>query len=150
MTVSNAAVKQTETKLLYYNSCTRRRKEIRQLNLDEKAIGSFEGISAVIPTKSLELQLLTQGKVGNLVTLTADIGVKQAGVPVTFNVKHNWIYLNKDQVVEAVTNANGIATYLLHTICTDGDDVAVATQQVLQQYVALLLYTGVLTQFLTS
>ena len=87
-------------------------------------IGSFEGISSVIPTKINFTKSSTQGKLGQQITLTADVGVKQAGIPVTFNVTASE-KLNKDQVFESVTNEEGIATFS-YTQYVAGNDSVVA------------------------
>lgn len=112
LTVTNAAVKQTDNKVVVLTTAAQTGGQKYAVTLNDEAIGSFEGISAVIPTKIDITTHTVQGKVGQQAILTADVGVKQAGIPVTFNVKANTIgTLNKDQVFEAVTNAEGIATF---------------------------------------
>ncbi|NYF23572.1 hypothetical protein [Sporosarcina sp. JAI121] len=92
--------------------------------MNEKAIGSFEGVSAVIPTKITMNTTSVQSKVGNQVILSAYVGAKEAGVPVTFNVDATGT-LNKDQIFEVVTNAEGIATFSYTQYSADVDRVAV-------------------------
>jgi len=123
LTVSNAAVKQTNDKVVVLTTSAQEGGKKYEVKLNDKAIGSFEGISAVIPT-SIALNVSnTQAKVGNQVTLSANIGVKAAGVPVTFNVDAPVGSLNKDQVFEVVTNAEGIASFSYTQYAPDADDI---------------------------
>ena len=128
LTVSNAAVKQTDNKVVVLTTAVQKGGEKYTVSLDGKAIGSFEGVSAVIPTKITVNTDSVQGVVGKQVILSADIGTKVAGVPVTFNIKAANNSLNQDNVAEVVTNADGIATYS-YTQYNAGysDDVAVYT-----------------------
>ncbi|MFS0576675.1 S-layer homology domain-containing protein [Sporosarcina sp. 179-K 3D1 HS] len=121
LTVSNAAVKQTDDKVVVLTTAVQKGGEKYTVSLNEKAIGSFEGISAVIPSTIKLNTRSVQGIVGQQAILSADIGVKEAGVPVTFNVKAANTTLNKDQVFEVVTNADGIATFS-YTQYAEGND----------------------------
>ncbi|MBO0601179.1 S-layer homology domain-containing protein [Sporosarcina sp. E16_3] len=122
--VSNAVVKQTDAKTVILTTATQEGGKKYEVTLNAKKLGSFEGISAVIPA-SLKLNTTSlQSKVGNQVILSADIGVKAAGVPVTFNVTPN-AALNKAQVEEVYTNAEGIATFS-YTQYTNGEDFVAA------------------------
>ncbi|PID13897.1 hypothetical protein CSV63_15400 [Sporosarcina sp. P34] len=112
LTVSNAAVKQTDNKTVVLTTATQKGGEKYTVQLDGKAIGSFTGIEATVPTTIKITNQSVQGKTGQQVILSADTGVKKAGIPVTFNVKANTIgTTNKDQVFEALTNEDGIATF---------------------------------------
>ncbi|PIC80029.1 hypothetical protein CSV75_08650 [Sporosarcina sp. P18a] len=112
LTVSNAAVKQSDDKTVVLTTAVQKGGEKYTVMLDGKAIGSFNGVSPTVPSKiSLNTKSI-QGVVGQQVILSADTGVKEAGIPVTFNVKAETnTTLNKDQVFEVVTNADGIATF---------------------------------------
>ncbi|ARJ39550.1 hypothetical protein SporoP8_12095 [Sporosarcina ureae] len=112
LTVSNAAVKQSDDKTVVLTTAVQKGGEKYTVMLDGKAIGSFNGVSPTVPSKiSLNTKTI-QGVVGQQVILSADTGVKEAGIPVTFNVKAETnTTLNKDQVFEVVTNADGIATF---------------------------------------
>ena len=112
LTVSNAAVKQSDDKTVVLTTAVQKGGEKYTVLLDGKAIGSFNGVSPTVPSKiSLNTKSI-QGVVGQQVILSADTGVKEAGIPVTFNVKAETnTTLNKDQVFEVVTNADGIATF---------------------------------------
>ncbi|WP_438296854.1 S-layer homology domain-containing protein [Sporosarcina sp. FA15] len=126
LTVSNAAVKQSDNKVVVLTTAVQKGGEKYTVTLNEKAIGSFTGVSAVIPTKIDITTQSVQGKVGAQAILSADVGVKQAGIPVTFNVKADTnTTLNKDQVFEAVTNADGIAQFS-YTQYAAGRDSVVA------------------------
>ena len=126
LTVSNAAVKQSDNKTVVLTTAVQEGGKEYTVSLDSKAIGSFKGVSAVVPTTIEITQKSVQGKVGAQAILSADVGVKQAGIPVTFNVKANTMgTLNKDQVFEAVTDANGIATFS-YTQYAAGRDSVVA------------------------
>ncbi|WP_153720883.1 S-layer homology domain-containing protein [Sporosarcina cascadiensis] len=112
LTVSNAAVKQTDDKTVVLTTAVQKGGEKYTVTLNEKAIGSFTGVSAVVPSTIKITNQSVQGKTGQQAILSADVGVKQAGIPVTFNVKANTTgTTNKDQIFEAVTNADGIATF---------------------------------------
>ncbi|MBO0588976.1 S-layer homology domain-containing protein [Sporosarcina sp. E16_8] len=126
LTVSNAAVKQSDNKTVVLTTAVQKGGEKYTVTLNEKAIGSFNGISTVIPTSIKITTQSVQGKVGAQAILSADVGVKQAGIPVTFNVKADTnTTLNKDQVFEAVTNADGIAQFS-YTQYAAGTDSVVA------------------------
>ena len=126
LTVSNAAVKQTDDKTVVLTTAVQKGGEKYTVTLNEQAIGSFTGISAVVPEKISLNTKSVQGVVGQQVILSADIGVKEAGVPVTFNVKANTTgTLNKDQAFEVVTNADGIATFSYTQYNAGNDTVTV-------------------------
>ncbi|ARK22266.1 beta strand repeat-containing protein [Sporosarcina ureae] len=122
LTVSNAAVKQTDDKTVVLTTAVQKGGEKYTVTLNDKAIGSFTGVSAVVPEKIKMTQSFNQSKVGKQVILTADIGVKEAGVPVTFNIDAPSGSLNKDIIVEVPTNAEGLATYS-YTQYAAGTDV---------------------------
>ncbi|MGY4794014.1 S-layer homology domain-containing protein [Lysinibacillus fusiformis] len=123
--VKNAAVKQTNKNVVVLTTEAQTADKEYVVTLDGETIGKFKGIEAVVP-KSIVLKTTnTQGKVGNQVTLTADVGVKAAGIPVTFNVDAPTGSLNKDAVVEVYTNAEGIASYSYTQYAPDADDVTV-------------------------
>lgn len=126
LTVSNAAVKQTNNKVVVLTTAIQEGGKKYEVKMNNAVVGSFEGISAVLPTKIDITTQAVQGKVGEQAILTADVGVKQAGIPVTFNVKaQTTTTLNQDQVFEAVTNEEGIATFS-YTQYNAGNDQVVA------------------------
>jgi len=125
LTVSNAAVKQSDDKVVVLTTAVQKGGEKYTVTLNEKSIGTFNGVSAVIPTSIKLTNTSAQSKVGNQVILSAYVGAKEAGVPVTFNVDAPNGSLNKDQVAEVVTNADGIATYSYTQYSAGVDTVAV-------------------------
>lgn len=112
LTVSNAAVKQSDNKTVVLTTAVQEGGKEYTVSLNNQEIGKFKGVSAVVPSKIDITTQSVQGKTGQQAILSADVGVKQEGIPVTFNVKADTNNtLNKDQVFEAVTNADGIATF---------------------------------------
>ncbi|QTD40806.1 S-layer homology domain-containing protein [Sporosarcina sp. Te-1] len=124
LTVSNAAVKQSDDKTVVLTTAVQEGGKKYTVSLDNKGIGTFVGISSVIPTKINITTQSVQGKVGQQAIVSADVGVKKAGIPVTFNVKANTTgTLNKDQVFEAITDQNGIATFSYTQYAAGTDEV---------------------------
>lgn len=109
--VENAAIKQSDSKTVVLTTAKQKGGEKYTVKQNGKEIGKFDGISAVIPEKITLAETAIQGEVGKQVTLKADVGVKEAGIPVTFNVQAAAGTLNKSHVEEALTNADGIAEY---------------------------------------
>lgn len=124
--VENAVVKQSDSKTVVLTTAKQKGGEKYTVKQNGKEIGKFDGISAVIPEKITLAETAIQGVVGKQVTLKADVGVKEAGIPVTFNVQAQVGSLNKSHVEEVLTNADGIAEYS-YTQYTPAynDDVAV-------------------------
>nr|CAL25114.1 S-layer protein SslA [Sporosarcina ureae] len=123
LTVSNAAVKQTDDKTIVLTTATQKGGEKYTVKLDGKEIGSFTGIEAVVPTTLKITNASVQGKTGQQAILSADTGVKKAGIPVTFNVKADTLNTtNKDQVFEVMTNEDGLHI-LLHAYSAGKDEV---------------------------
>lgn len=124
--VINAVVKQGYTNVVVLTTSEQEGGKVYTLKYKGQTVGTFQGISAVIPTKIEVVEDAVQGIVGKQVTLKADIGQKQAGVPVTFNVDAANNSLNQDIVQEVYTDENGIATFT-YTQYNAGwsDDVAV-------------------------
>lgn len=109
--VENAATKQNNSNVVVLTTSEQEGGEVYTVSYQGENIGSFEGISAIIP-ESVEIEDTSiQGIIGQEVTLTADIGQKAAGVPVTFNIDAENNSLNKDIVEEVLTDENGIATF---------------------------------------
>ena len=130
LTVSNAAVKQTgDNKTVVLTTAVQKGGEKYTVTLNEKAIGSFVGASAVLPEKVSMITSSQQGVVGNQVIVRAEVTVakdeSKAGIPVTFNIVSSNKSINKDHVVEVKTNADGIAEYS-YTQYAAGDDVVQA------------------------
>ncbi|SFC22882.1 hypothetical protein SAMN05443252_102294 [Bacillus sp. OV322] len=116
LTVTNAAVKQTNDKVVVLTTSVQDGAKEYSVKLNGDTLGfTFKGRSAVLPTSISFVSSSQQAKVGGQVTVKADIGQKVAGVPVTFNIDADADIakggFNKDQVVEVLTNADGVAEY---------------------------------------
>ncbi|WP_419882351.1 Ig-like domain-containing protein [Peribacillus sp. B-H-3] len=131
LTVTNAAVKQTNDKVVVLTTSVQDGAKEYSVKLNGDTLGfTFKGRSAVLPTSISFVSSSQQAKVGGQVTVKADIGQKVAGVPVTFNIDalNNDVAngsFNKDQVVEVLTNADGIAEYS-YTQYANGEDAVSA------------------------
>lgn len=126
--VKNAAIKQTDSKVVILTTSAQEGGKEYTVKLAGSEVGKFKGVSSVIPTSVKLENNAVQAKVGQEVTLKANIGQKVAGVAVTFNIDAANNSLNKDIVAEAYTDANGIAsyTYTQYNAGLDNrDDVAV-------------------------
>lgn len=87
-------------------------------------IGTFTGYSAVVPDKLEVANTTQQGIVGKQVTVKADVKMKTAGIPVTFQINAG-DHANKSEEIQVLTNADGIAE-LNYTQYNPGvDDIAV-------------------------
>ncbi|MEB2280025.1 S-layer homology domain-containing protein [Lysinibacillus xylanilyticus] len=114
--VKNAAVKQTNKKVVVLTTAPQTADKEYTVSLGGEEIGKFKGISAVVPTKVDIVSKSEQGKLGQQVTVKAKVtvaeGQSKAGIPVTFNVPgNNNDAVNPTLTGEAVTNDEGIATY---------------------------------------
>lgn len=114
--VKNAVVKQTDAKTVVLTTAAQTGETVYTLNVNAAKAGTFTGVSAVIPTSVTMATPSVQGKLGQQVTLKAQVtvaeGQSKAGIPVTFSIPGN----NNDAVYptvigEAITNAEGVATY---------------------------------------
>ncbi|MFJ8102249.1 S-layer homology domain-containing protein [Lysinibacillus sp. NPDC096212] len=128
--VKNAAIKQTNKKVVVLTTAPQTADKEYTVSLAGDEIGKFKGISAVVPTKVELVTPATQGKLGQQVTVKAQVtvaeGQSKAGIPVTFYVPGN----NNDGVTptltgEAVTDENGVASYS-YTRYKDGTDEVTA------------------------
>lgn len=127
--VSNAVVKQTDKKTVVLTTSPQTAGVEYTVTVNGSEFGKFTGISAVIPTKVELVSSSVQGKLGQQVTVQAKVtvaaGQSAAGIPVTLNATSNNPALNAAQVVEATTDANGVATYT-YTRYAAGNDTVVA------------------------
>lgn len=126
LTVSNAAIKQTNKNVVVLTTSAQTGGTEYKLVYQGVDTGlSFTGISAVIPsTISLDTNSI-QSKVGQEVTLKANIGQATAGVAVTFNIDAPAGSLNNDIIEEVYTDAAGIASYSYTQYAAGTDAVAV-------------------------
>ncbi|MDX8363771.1 S-layer homology domain-containing protein [Cytobacillus sp. IB215665] len=126
--VENAAVKQTNSKVAVLTTSPQEGGEVYTVTVDGEEVGSFEGVSAVVPTDIEVVSHSLQGIVGKEVTVQAEVtvadGESKAGIPVTFNIAANADF-NNAQVVEVFTNEDGIAEYS-YTQYAGGEDYVTA------------------------
>jgi len=116
LTISNAVVKQTDKKTVVLTTSAQTADVTYTVTVDGAAVGTFKGVSAVIPTKVELVSSSVQGKLGQQVSVQAKVtvaeGQSKAGIPVTFSIPGNTNDAVKSTVVgEAITNAEGVATY---------------------------------------
>lgn len=117
--VKNAVVKQTDKKTAVLTTASQKAGQKYTVTVDGKEVGTFTGVDAVVPTAVNIVEKSLQAPVGTQVTLKAQVTVKEGqskeGIPVTFNIVNtasiNTATLNQPIVVEATTNADGVATY---------------------------------------
>ncbi|SDI63561.1 hypothetical protein SAMN05216352_109235 [Alteribacillus bidgolensis] len=107
--VENAAVKQTDDSVVVLTTSSQEGGEEYTVTEGDEVLGTFEGISAVVPEDIDIVTNSVQGIVGKEVTVRADIGEEEAGVPVTFNIDAAGD--NEDRDVEVYTDEDGIASY---------------------------------------
>ncbi|MFJ5768201.1 hypothetical protein ACIP9C_23015, partial [Lysinibacillus sp. NPDC093210] len=99
------------------------------VSIGEDKIGTFKGIAAVVPTKVDLVEKSVQGKLGQQVTLKAQVtvaeGQTKAGIPVTFFIPGSANGVKTPVTVEAVTNDEGIASYTYTRYAATNDTVTV-------------------------
>lgn len=129
LTISNAAVKQTNKKVVVLTTSAQTGDKEYTVTLDGDKIGSFKGITAVIPTKVEMVQQSVQGKLGQQVTVKAQVtvaeGASKAGIPVTLFVPGSADGIKAPVTVEALTDENGVATHTYTRYAATNDVVTV-------------------------
>ncbi|MFJ8091025.1 S-layer homology domain-containing protein [Lysinibacillus sp. NPDC095746] len=127
--VKNAAVKLTNKKVVVLTTAPQTADKEYTVSLGGEEIGKFKGVNAVIPTKVDLVEKSTQGKLGQQVTLKAQVtvaeGASKAGIPVTFFIPGSANGVKAPVTVEAVTNDEGIATYSYTRYAATNDTVTV-------------------------
>nr|WP_025218599.1 hypothetical protein [Lysinibacillus varians]AHN23947.1 S-layer protein, SlfB\ len=127
--VKNAAVKLTNKKVVVLTTAAQTADKEYTVSLGEEKIGTFKGIAAVVPTKVDLVEKSVQGKLGQQVTLKAQVtvaeGQTKAGIPVTFFIPGSANGVKTPVTVEAVTNEEGIATYSYTRYAATNDTVTV-------------------------
>ncbi|MFJ7648962.1 S-layer homology domain-containing protein [Lysinibacillus sp. NPDC097279] len=127
--VKNAAVKQTNKKVVVLTTAAQTADKEYTVSLGEDKIGTFKGIAAVVPTKVEMVSPATQGKLGQQVSVKAQVtvaeGQSKAGIPVTFYVPGNNDAVYPTITGEAYTDENGVATYT-YTRYAAGKDTVTA------------------------
>lgn len=113
--VENAVAKQTNSKVVVLTTATQTGDATYTVKLGSDKIGTFKGVSAVVPSKVAVVERSIQGVTGKEVTVKAQVtvaeGQSKAGIPVTFYVGASGNGLNEPITAEAVTNDDGVATY---------------------------------------
>ncbi|MER2169332.1 MAG: S-layer homology domain-containing protein, partial [Psychrobacillus psychrodurans] len=113
--VTNAVVKQTDAKTVVLTTAPQTGDTVYTVNVNAAKAGTFKGISAVVPTAVTMTTPSVQGKLGQQVTVKAQVtvaeGQSKAGIPVTLFVPGSADGIKAPVTVEAVTNADGVATY---------------------------------------
>lgn len=127
--VKNAAVKQTNKKVVVLTTAAQTADKEYTVSLGEDKIGTFKGIAAVVPTKVEMVSSSVQGKLGQQVTVKAQVtvaeGQSKAGIPVTFYIPGNNDAVYQTLTAEAVTDENGVASYT-YTRYAAGNDTVTA------------------------
>ncbi|KGR76003.1 S-layer homology domain-containing protein [Ureibacillus sinduriensis] len=113
--VTNAVVKQTDNSVAVLTTATQEAGKEYTVTSKGETLGKFKGVSAVIPTGIDLTTKSVQGKLGQQVTVSAQVtvaeGASKAGIPVTFNVPGDDGTLSPKLTAEVTTNEHGVATY---------------------------------------
>ncbi|BAK17772.1 hypothetical protein SSIL_3349 [Solibacillus silvestris StLB046] len=127
--VKNAVVKQTDAKTVVLTTAAQTGDTVYTLNVNAAKAGTFKGISAVVPTAVTMTTPSVQGKLGQQVTVKAQVtvaeGQSKAGIPVTLYVPGSADGIKAPVTVEAITNAEGVATHTYTRYAATTDAVTV-------------------------
>ncbi|WP_180968189.1 S-layer homology domain-containing protein [Cytobacillus massiliigabonensis] len=132
--VKNAVLKQTDSKTVVLTTAAQTADEVYTVKLGSDKLGTFKGISAVVPTAIKVTTPSLQGTIGKEVTVKAEVtvpdGQSKAGIPVTFNIVNDNSNLNNKIEVVAYTNDKGEASYTYTRYYKNNDNVtAYATEK---------------------
>lgn len=131
--VKNAAVKQTDSKVVVLTTSAQEAAKEYTLVYKEADTKTFTGVSAVIPTAVKITKGSQQGVIGKEVTVEAQVtvaeGQSKAGIPVTIVVDSNKDTnaggsnnVASDKKVEVYTDENGVAKYSYTQYADDSID----------------------------
>lgn len=131
--VKNAAVKQTDSKVVVLTTSAQEAAKEYTLVYKEADTKTFTGVSAVIPTSVKITKGSQQGVIGKEVTVEAQVtvaeGQSKAGIPVTIVVDSNSDTnaggsnnVASDKKVEVYTDENGVAKYSYTQYADDSID----------------------------
>ena len=128
--VTNAVVKQTDSSVAVLTTSPQEGGKTYTVSEGGNKLGTFEGISAVVPTAVKTTVASYQGVIGKEVTVKAEVevpsGQSKAGIPVTFNIVDKDTNRKNEKIeVEVYTNENGVAEYA-YTRYYEGVDEVVA------------------------
>lgn len=136
--VKNAAVKQTDSKVVVLTTSAQEAAKEYTLVYKEADTKTFTGVSAVIPTSVKITKGSQQGVIGKEVTVEAQVtvaeGQSKAGIPVTIVVDSNKDSngsnsdnnIAKDYKVEVYTDENGVAKYSYTQYASNSEDTVTA------------------------
>lgn len=135
--VKNAAVKQTDSKVVVLTTSAQEAAKEYTLVYKEADTKTFTGVSAVIPTAVKITKGSQQGVIGKEVTVEAQVtvaeGQSKAGIPVTIVVDSNKDTngntsdnIAKDYKVEVYTDENGVAKYSYTQYASNSEDTVTA------------------------
>ncbi|MEK3798631.1 hypothetical protein MHI18_10230 [Peribacillus sp. FSL H8-0477] len=128
LTIASAVVKQTDSKTVVLTTSTQDGAKEYTLKSGAIKVGTFKGVSAVIPTAINVTTPSIQGTIGKEVTVKATVtvpeGQSKAGIPVTVNIPAT-NSLNPAITAEVYTNANGEASYSYTRYSAVNDNVTV-------------------------
>ncbi|WP_107839197.1 S-layer homology domain-containing protein [Metasolibacillus meyeri] len=118
--VKSAAAKQSDAKTVVLTTSAQEAGKEYTVSYKGDVVGKFVGKELVLPTAIDITEKSLQEVVGNQVTVKAQVtvaeGQSKENIPVTFNIVNNYGdnstgTLNQPIVAEALTNADGVATY---------------------------------------
>ncbi|MEK3798622.1 S-layer homology domain-containing protein [Peribacillus sp. FSL H8-0477] len=128
LTIASAVVKQTDSKTVVLTTSTQEGAKEYTVKSGAIKVGTFKGVSAVIPTAINVTTPSIQGTIGKEVTVKATVtvpeGQSKAGIPVTVNIPAG-NSLNGALTDEVYTDANGVATYSYTRYSAVNDNVVV-------------------------
>lgn len=125
--ITNKVIKQTDAKTVVLTTAAQEGGKVYTVTANDNKLGTFNGVSAVIPTGISVVTPSQQGVIGKDVTVSATVtvpeGQSKAGVPVTFNITNS---SNNNGKLEAVayTNDQGVASYTYTRYYSSEDSVA--------------------------
>ncbi|WP_040375189.1 hypothetical protein, partial [Peribacillus psychrosaccharolyticus] len=130
LTISSAVVKQTDSKTVVLTTSTQEGAKEYTIKSGAIKVGTFKGVSAVIPTAIKVTTPSIQGTIGKEVTVKATVtvpeGQSKAGIPVTVNVPASVSGgLNGALTDEVYTDVNGQVTYSYTRYSAVDDNVIV-------------------------
>ncbi|MFS0690423.1 S-layer homology domain-containing protein [Sporosarcina sp. 179-K 8C2 HS] len=125
--ITNKVLKQTDAKTVVLTTAVQEGGKTYTVTANDNKLGTFNGVSAVVPTGISVTTPSLQGVIGKDVTVTATVtvpeGQSKAGVPVTFNVVNSSATNEKLEAV-AYTDDKGVASYTYTRYYASEDNVA--------------------------
>lgn len=125
--ISNKVIKQTDAKTVVLTTAVQEGGKVYTVTANDKKLGTFSGVSAVVPTAVNVTAKSLQGVIGKDVTVSAQVtvpeGQSKAGVPVTFNIVNDKVTNEKLEAV-AYTDDKGVASYTYTRYYASEDNVA--------------------------